>query len=995
MRRFLKIFFVSLSSFLLLIFISVGILLWFVFTPEKLTPIVRKQSEKFIPYQTGIGEVELTLFSTFPHFGIKVNGFSVISPRSGASSDTLLKVNELIGVLDARAFWKSRELIIDKFILSDCYMIFFSDSLGRSNYGLLMSGAPSGQEESSEMELNFIELDNIEFRNLNISYTDLAAGLHTNINNLTSIIRGEIRDDILTGHLAVTNAMVSFLYEGEQYLDNARLHINVHAGIVLSGQQIMLKEAFASVNDLGIYLSGSIDYDTISKSIAPDIKFHLDSWQIKDAIALVPHAYMSGFGELDISGIVSSAGTVKGTMSDSLLPLLDINLILNDGHLKYEELPFPLNDINGEIHLYADIGRSAVSYADISHFEARTPYSEFMTSGKVSHLFDDIHYNLVTDASVLLGEFRSFIPEEMNLSLNGMVEGQLSADFTMSQAKDLELDKMKLAGSVVFSDFSVVFDSISMSTTHSKVDFSLPNPFPSDRNTGFAFAKIAATNLEASKIDYFSTNLKNTNFFIEMSDVRDTTLIPDLFWTFGIDSLRAVMDTISISLDNPYGYFTVSPVPDAPGQPAINLVYTSDKMSANMGSDFAVIGNMSISTNVVNDKGHDDFFLQWLINGFVEMNNGTISMSALSHSLEVPAIKMDFNPETFNIKESSIRIGNSDFGLSGILNNVLSYSKGDSILRGNFNFMSEVTDLDQLMNLTSGLGAGDETVSDNPSGQNCNNSSSGPYMVPLGIDMLLRANVRKATFGSDTITNIIGDVRISDGILVLDDLTFTTPAADMQLTAMYRTPRKNHLYLGLDYQMLDVEISSLLNMIPDIDTLLPMLRSFDGSGEFHIAIETYLDSLYNIKKSTLRGASSIRGEDLVLMDGETFSEIAKTLRFSKKAENRVDSLSAEFTIFREEIDIYPFLLVMDRYKAVVGGRHNLDMSFDYHISLVESPLPIRLGIDINGTMDALQYRIARSRYAEFYRPASRRAVESRQLELRRMIREALTGNISE
>jgi len=105
----------------------------------------------------------------------------------------------------------------------------------------------------------------------------------------------------------------------------------------------------------------------------------------------------------------------------------------------------------------------------------------------------------------------------------------------------------------------------------------------------------------------------------------------------------------------------------------------------------------------------------------------------------------------------------------------------------------------------------------------------------------------------------------------------------MQLTAMYRTPRKNHLYLGLDYHLFDVEISRLLQMIPDIDTLMPMLRSFGGSGEFHIAIETYLDSLYNIKESTLRGASSIKGEDLVLMDGETFSEIAKTLRFSKRA----------------------------------------------------------------------------------------------------------------
>lgn len=218
------------------------------------------------------------------------------------------------------------------------------------------------------------------------------------------------------------------------------------------------------------------------------------------------------------------------------------------------------------------------------------------------------------------------------------------------------------------------------------------------------------------------------------------------------------------------------------------------------------------------------------------------------------------------------------------------------------------------------------------------------------------------------------------------------PACSLRLCI---APRKNHLFLGLDYHMLDIEIERLLQMIPDLDTIMPMLSSFRGTGEFHIAVETYLDSTYAVKKSTLRGASSIRGNDLVLMDGETFTEIANTLRFTKDAENKVDSFSAEFTIFREEIDIYPFLITMDRYQAVIGGRHNFDMSFDYHIAIVQSPLPFRLGVDVSGNIDNMRFRPARPRYPELYRPTSRRAVQGRQLELRRMIREALLENVAE
>jgi hypothetical protein len=299
------------------------------------------------------------------------------------------------------------------------------------------------------------------------------------------------------------------------------------------------------------------------------------------------------------------------------------------------------------------------------------------------------------------------------------------------------------------------------------------------------------------------------------------------------------------------------------------------------------------------------------------------------------------------------------------------------------------------MALTSGIGYEDSAQTEQPDTLETDTVYTGPYLVPKNMDLFLTANIRKVTMGIDTATNVVGSIQLNDGILVLDNLNFKTPAARMQLTAMYRTPRKNHLYLGMDYHMLDIEIGELLRMIPDIDTLMPMLRSFSGKGEFHMAVETYLDSMYNLKKSTLRGASSIKGTDLVLLDSETFSEIAKTLRFSKKTENKVDSLAVEFTIFRDEIDIYPFLIVMDKYKAVIAGRHNFDLSYDYHISVVDNPLPIKLGVDIKGNEDDMSYKLVPCKYAEFYRPVSRKVVENKQLELRKLIRDALTKNVKE
>lgn len=75
------------------------------------------------------------------------------------------------------------------------------------------------------------------------------------------------------------------------------------------------------------------------------------------------------------------------------------------------------------------------------------------------------------------------------------------------------------------------------------------------------------------------------------------------------------------------------------------------------------------------------------------------------------------------------------------------------------------------------------------------------------------------------------------------------------------------------------------------------------------------------------------------------------LHFKNKKRNLIDKVSVEMMVHDNELDMFPFILEMDRYKVAVGGVHKLDMSFNYHISVLKSPIPFKLGINISGTMD--------------------------------------------
>lgn len=123
----------------------------------------------------------------------------------------------------------------------------------------------------------------------------------------------------------------------------------------------------------------------------------------------------------------------------------------------------------------------------------------------------------------------------------------------------------------------------------------------------------------------------------------------------------------------------------------------------------------------------------------------------------------------------------------------------------------------------------------------------------------------------------------------------------------------------------------------------------------------------------------------MLLDGETFTEISKMLRFKNRERNLIDRISVDLLVHDNRIELFPFIVEMDRYKAAVSGVQRLDMSFDYHISVLKSPIPFRLGVNIFGTLDKFKFRIGRARYKSENLPSFVGLIDTTRVNLRRTI----------
>ena len=276
-------------------------------------------------------------------------------------------------------------------------------------------------------------------------------------------------------------------------------------------------------------------------------------------------------------------------------------------------------------------------------------------------------------------------------------------------------------------------------------------------------------------------------------------------------------------------------------------------------------------------------------------------------------------------------------------------------------------------------------------------AEANPFIVPRDIDVTLHTHIKRSVaFGND-LSDVAGNLTINDGTAVLDQMGFVCKAATMQLTAIYRSPRPNNLFAAIDFHLLDIDIDQLIDMIPSIDTLVPMLKAFKGKANFHLAAQCALDAFYHPKMSTLFGAAAINGKDLVVLDNESLATMARLLQFKnwREKDNNigVDSISVEAQVVRRNITVYPFLLNLHNYQLCIGGHHSLDNKCNYHLELLKCPLPARLAIDVTGNISKPKIELGKVMYADLYKPEEKDYLSDYTLRVKNLVRQNLEANV--
>ena len=194
----------------------------------------------------------------------------------------------------------------------------------------------------------------------------------------------------------------------------------------------------------------------------------------------------------------------------------------------------------------------------------------------------------------------------------------------------------------------------------------------------------------------------------------------------------------------------------------------------------------------------------------------------------------------------------------------------------------------------------------------------------------------------------------------------TTMAAKMTTSAAYTSKEAGVATLDFDFKIFDIDLSKLTEILPVLDTLLPMVNSFEGKVNARMKGNTVVDKNLDMSAASIDAIARVAGTNLVVLNGKTFEKMAKMLFFKNKERNTIDTLEFAMIFKDKQIEIFPSMVTVDRYKVAIGGHHNLDLTYDYHVSILKSPMPFKAGIDLKGTEEDMDYKITKAKYKHLF-----------------------------
>lgn len=703
-------------------------------------------------------------------------------------------------------------------------------------------------------------------------------------------------------------------------------------------------------------------------------------------------------------------------------PEMEVTMNIPQSRISHTALS---EDICLALNLKADVDKAGRINAKINKTDISASGLGLSLSGKGNDLLGkDPKLSIKGSMTAILEELSKFLPDSLGIATSGRINAEIKGDALMSQLNLYRFSEAKLTGEVNGTNLNLDIPSDGLKAHIQTLNIQLgPEDQKSRRDTTVS-RKMLALRAKVDSLDIVYGNLKahGKNLGITAKSAADALKGDKNFHHVGgrFTAQRLSADDGAgsrLSLRETSNSFQVTPNKDNAKIPILTFTSRNKSIAVKTGVQRAGLRDATIIASATlnkvkktprpkirgerkifkpGTKKEDDFkqqdinikldeelakyFKEWDFRGSMKIDGGYIASPYFPLRNRLNGFKGRFTSNEITINDFSISSGKSDISAEGKLSGLrrmLSGGKG-GMLNLDLNINSENIDVDELLRAYNAGSRFDEiknktnleTISDEDYTEaiaidttTATTVPMGTIVVPGNITATLNLNTKNIKYTGLQIDSLKATAVIKDRCIQITDTEAKSNVGNISFDGFYASRNKKDIKAGFSIDFKDITAEKVISLMPAIDTLMPILKSFEGMLNCEIAATSQLDTNMNLMMPSINGIMRITGDDLAVKNNQMFQKLARKLLFKNKKEGHIDHMSVEGIISNNVVEVFPFVLTMDRYTLAMSGIQNLDMSYKYHVSLIKSPFLIRLGLDIYGDdFDNMKFRIGKPKY---------------------------------
>jgi len=361
------------------------------------------------------------------------------------------------------------------------------------------------------------------------------------------------------------------------------------------------------------------------------------------------------------------------------------------------------------------------------------------------------------------------------------------------------------------------------------------------------------------------------------------------------------------------------------------LPLDSVNISGTIDANLFVKGNYSSVENEQYDKIKSD--------GIVLLDNFLYDSPNLTQKILVPSGKLDFSPQNVNLSQFNMKVGQSDFNLTGKVNNYLNYIFKDGVLQGDLQMVSSFVNINELLRLQKKdkSVANDNKKTDEISANSDALASSEKLVfdIPKNIDFTFHSNIEKAVFDRVPISNITGLITAKNGKLILNGMNMNMLDGELKLTGSYENTTQNQPFVDFGFEIMKFDIPKAFQSLSGLQKMMPIAGQSQGRISTTMKMKGQLTPAFKIIPASVDGSGIFNTENLKIIDSPVFKQLKGILLPEKLQNVNIEDFKANFIIENGNIDLKPFKTKVAGQETTVLGTLNaenlLDMRLDFKI----------------------------------------------------------------